>query len=59
MSSLNNHVYCIGGERENPQRPSETLYLNEVERYSPQFNCWSEVCSLLTKRSFGMSAARF
>jgi len=56
MSSLNNHVYCIGGERENPQRPSETLYLNEVERYSPQFNCWSAVCSLLSKRSFGASS---
>ena len=50
---LSNEEACAG-ERENPFNRSETLYLDEVERYSPQFNRWTEVCKLLTPRSFGM-----
>lgn len=53
MAALNNHIYCLGGERENPESRSETLYLNDAERYSPQFNRWTDICRLIIPRSFG------
>ena len=53
MSAMRNHIFCIGGERENPDRRSETLYINAVERYSPQFNTWTDICPLIEARSFG------
>ena len=56
MAPLSNHIYCLGGERENPKSRSQTLYLDEVERYSPQFNRWTQVCKLTVPRSFGAAA---